>query len=248
MIFAILLLSSRSPRDVNSNLRFGTKLPKLENLPIIWDFYLFLWVLGGSKYGWTEFEVSKQMAIGRSYVLKSCSGAANSQCSGHFESCSTFTIGTNKVWIWIKKNYAFLFIFKKKGSRRWKPKKETIAPAASNACLYHHSKLDHIRCSQKSSWTASGPRSLGTTVKNCTGAMRYPRLKEIKDQQGLLGVGYPYMIYNIVSWLAPMGSKPFGFGHLQFVWGILARSCSIIYIYIIYILYIYILYILYNYT
>ena len=126
----------------------------------------------------------------------------------------------------------------KKGSRRWKPKKETIAPAASNACLYHHSKLDHIRCSQKSSWTASGPRSLGTTVKNCTGAMRYPRLKEIKDQHGLLGVGYPYMIYNIVSWLAPMGSKPFGFGHLQFVWGILARSCSIIYIYII----------LYNYT
>ena len=111
MIFAILLLSSRSPRDVNSNLRFGTKLPKLENLPIISDFYLFLWVLGGSKYGWTDFEVSKQMAIGRSYVLKSCSGAANSQCSGHFESCSTFTIGTNKVWIWIKKNYAFLFIF-----------------------------------------------------------------------------------------------------------------------------------------
>ena len=99
MIFAILLLSSRSPRDVNSNLRFGTKLPKLEHLPIIWDFYLFLWVLGGSKYGWTDFEVSKQMAIGRSYVLKSCSGAANSQCSGHFESCSTFTIGTNKVWM-----------------------------------------------------------------------------------------------------------------------------------------------------
>ena len=111
MIFAILLLSSRSPRDVNSNLRLGTKLPKLEHLPIISDFYLFLWVLGGSKYGWTDFEVSKQMAIGRSYVLKSCSGAANSQCSGHFESCSTFTIGTNKVWIWIKKNYAFLFIF-----------------------------------------------------------------------------------------------------------------------------------------
>ena len=200
-----------------------------ENLPIIWDFYLFLWVLGGSKYGWTEFEVSKQMAIGRSYVLKSCSGAANSQCSGHFESCSTFTIGTNKVWM-TQEELCIPFHIQKKGSRRWKPKKETIAPAASNACLYHHSKLDHIRCSQKSSWTASGPRSLGTTVKNCTGAMRYPRLKEIKDQHGLLGVGYPYMIYNLVSWLAPMGSKPFGFGHLQFVWGIRARSCSIIYI------------------
>lgn len=131
MIFAILLLSSRSPRDVNSNLRFGTKLPKLGNLPIISDFYLFLWVLGGSKYGWTDFEVSKQMAIGRSYVLKSCSGAANSQCSGHFESCSTFTIGTNKVWIWIKKNYAFLFIFKKKdrGGESQRKKRSPQPPA-----------------------------------------------------------------------------------------------------------------------
>ena len=133
MIFAILLLSSRSPRDVNSNLRLGTKLPKLEHLPIISDFYLFLWVLGGSKYGWTDFEVSKQMAIGRSYVLKSCSGAANSQCSGHFESCSTFTIGTNKVWM-TQEELCIPFHIKKKRIEEVKAKERNDRPSRQQ-CL-----------------------------------------------------------------------------------------------------------------
>ena len=215
MIFAILLLSSRSPRDVNSNLRFGTKLPKLEHLPLSCDFYLFLWVLGGLSMGGQILKSANKWPSDGLMSWSRGSGAANSQCSGHFESCSTFTMAQIRYEYESRRTmHSFSYSMsvpasqqgsnKKKKDRGGESQRKKRSPSRQQCLPLPPFQAGSYPLQPKSSWTASGPRSLGTTVKNCTGAMRYPRLKEIKDQHGLLGVGYPYMIYNIVSWLAPM--------------------------------------------